>query len=100
MDPDVDYSVLVAKRNGPRWLRAKTEAGLLEQAVKGHYQRYGPAPPEAATWEAGKRGVVAHRTRIPEGLPGPPDRAEIAQTSTTHHSRCARCRRAHSEEQR
>ena len=29
VDPETDYTALVAKRNGPRWLRVLTPAGLL-----------------------------------------------------------------------
>ena len=46
---EVDCSALVTKRNGPRWLRAQADAGLLEQTLKRHFQRYGPPPPAAAT---------------------------------------------------
>ena len=28
VDPEVDYSALVAKRNGPRWLPTLADAGL------------------------------------------------------------------------
>ena len=48
VDPEVDYTALVAKRNGPRWLCALADAGLLEQALKAHFQRYGPPTPVAA----------------------------------------------------
>ena len=33
--PEDDYSALAAHVNGPRWLRALTDTGLLEQAPKG-----------------------------------------------------------------
>ena len=48
VDPEVDYTALVAKRNGPRWLRALADAGLLEEALRRHFERYGLSPPTAA----------------------------------------------------
>ena len=48
VDPEVDYTALVAKRNGPRWLRALADAGLLEEALRRHFERYGLSPPTVA----------------------------------------------------
>ena len=45
VDPEVDYSALVAKRSAPCWLRALADAGLLEQAPWRRFERYGPSPP-------------------------------------------------------
>ena len=55
VDPEVDHSALVAKLNGPRWLRALADAGPLERALRRHFERYGPSPPVAAAKQAGTR---------------------------------------------
>ena len=48
VNPEIDYSALVAKRNGPHWLRVLADTDLLEQALRHHFERYGPSPPVAA----------------------------------------------------